>query len=191
MCMPLEVIAHPDGKRTICFDHAFPRQTINARDIYQCVFDAAFKSMNLDWKNRHDIVPSKDEQKDKQEDEKEDENLQYNTWTFGDLNILIRHQADAEMQNKEKQVMEKVLMDVKLDYFSHSLKEVVLPVERAVQWFRSYIHGHAPTLLARVHVPSHSVVSVEHKTMVDIMGKEWQPRFETNVLMHLFTHLHE
>ncbi|KAI8328812.1 hypothetical protein EDC96DRAFT_555738 [Choanephora cucurbitarum] len=185
MCMPLQVVAHPNGTQTLCFDHALPRQTVNARERNRLVFSVSFKSYITDINKKHSIIPS--ETVNEEEDE---ENLHYNLWTFGDLNILIRYQSDAELHDKEKQKPERVLLDTKVNYFDGELREIITPVERASNWFRSYIHGHANIIQGHINVPKHQVNSIETKTMSDIMSGDWQPHYETGVLLHLFTNLH-
>lgn len=83
--------------RTLIVDRPLPREEMTARERNQIVYDLAFKSLCLDWKKNHDIKPVMDGREGKEC--VDDENLQYNLWTFGDMNILIRHQADGEIPN--------------------------------------------------------------------------------------------
>lgn len=77
------------------FDRPLPREEMTARERNQIIYDLTFKSLCLDWTKRHDISSIVDENAHKEY--ATEENLQYNMWTFGDMNILIRHQADGEI----------------------------------------------------------------------------------------------
>lgn len=92
--IPIKVVAK-DNKKILIFDRPLPREEMTAREKNNLVYDVVFKSLCLDWPNRHDISLVPEGNIDKQNDQ--EENLQYNMWKFGDMNILIRHQIDGEL----------------------------------------------------------------------------------------------
>lgn len=77
------------------FDRPLPREEMTARERNKLIYDIAFKSLCLDWPNRHDIASITKETENTESNQ--DENLQYNMWKFGEMNILIRHQIDGEL----------------------------------------------------------------------------------------------
>jgi hypothetical protein len=100
--------------RTLIFDQPLPREEMTARERNKLIYDMAFKSLCLDWTKRHGITEHRPSVMDNSEtsniassnnlgedwDFEQNENLQYNLWTFGDMDILIRHQADGEIIDK-------------------------------------------------------------------------------------------
>jgi hypothetical protein len=86
--------------KTVYFDRPLPKDVSTARERNKLVYDVAFKSLCLDWSKRHAISSSSKQHASTPEwDYNNDENLQYNHWTFGDLNILIRNQSDGDVFN--------------------------------------------------------------------------------------------
>lgn len=86
--------------KTVYFDRPLPKDVSTARERNKLVYDVAFKSLCLDWSKRHAISSSSKQHASTPEwDYNNDENLQYNHWTFGDLNLLIRNQSDGDVFN--------------------------------------------------------------------------------------------
>lgn len=110
ICIPITVMKAGGDKKVLVLDRPFPKDALTARQKNKLVYDLAFKSLCLDWKKKHTISANQsrppspnnygaaaaDETNDDWNKEL-DENLQYNLWSFGDMNIIIRHQADGDL----------------------------------------------------------------------------------------------
>ncbi|KAI9360540.1 hypothetical protein BD770DRAFT_38425 [Pilaira anomala] len=193
ICVPIRVI-EKDGKNILMFDRPLPREEMTARERNKLIYDIAFKSLCLDWPNRHDIVSITKETENTESNQ--EENLQYNMWKFGEMNILIRHQIDGELvetgTKKPGSKDRRVYLTSKLDYQISEGREEITPAnERAVNWIRSYIAGHATVLEGRIDVVNNKLVRVDRKEMVDIMGGQWRPMLESELLRHIFSKLHK
>ncbi|KAI8049990.1 hypothetical protein BDF21DRAFT_351199 [Thamnidium elegans] len=191
--IPIKVV-EKDNRKTLIFDRPLPREEMTAREKNKLVYDVVFKSLCLDWPNRHDISLVPEGNIDKQNDQ--EENLQYNMWTFGDMNILIRHQVDGELiENVTKKPGSKdrrVYLTSKLDYQIHQgREEITTAAERSTNWLRSYVGGHATVLEGRIDVVNNRLVRVDRKEMVDIMGGQWRPMLESELLRYTFSKLHK
>lgn len=80
----------------------------------------------------------------------------------------------------------------KLDYqISEGREEIITPKERSANWLRSYIGGHATVIEGRVDVVNNRLLRVERKKMVDIMGGQWRPMLESELLRHTFSQLYK
>ncbi|KAL7319514.1 hypothetical protein PS15m_002644 [Mucor circinelloides] len=110
--IPISVMKSGADRKVLVMDQPFPRDSLTARAKNKIVYDLAFKSLCLDWKKKHPIsanlsrppspnnyaTAASTSKVDNDEGNTElDENLQYNLWSFGDMNIVIRHQADGEL----------------------------------------------------------------------------------------------
>lgn len=83
-------------------------------------------------------------------------------------------------------------MTSKLDYqISDGREEITTPNERSANWLRSYIGGHATVLEGRIDVVNNRLLRVDRKEMVDIMGGQWRPMLESELLRHTFSKLHK
>lgn len=80
----------------------------------------------------------------------------------------------------------------KLDYQISEGREEITPAnERAANWIRSYIAGHATILEGRIDVVNNRLVRIDRKEMVDIMGGQWRPMLESELLRYIFSKLHK
>lgn len=80
----------------------------------------------------------------------------------------------------------------KLDYqISEGREEIITPKERSANWLRSYIGGHATVIEGRIDVVNNRLLRVERKKMVDIMGGQWRPMLESELLRHTFSQLYK
>ncbi|KAL9542477.1 hypothetical protein MBANPS3_008593 [Mucor bainieri] len=202
--IPISVIQSGNDKKVLVMDRPFPRDSLTARAKNKIVYDLAFKSLCLDWKKKHFIStnasrpPSPNNYAtaasiNKPENDEcntdLDENLQYNLWSFGDMNIVIRHQADGELIGGARE--RRVCLTTKLDYQiqPNGFEEILTPSERASQWIQSYIGGHAFVLEGRIDVLKNRLVRVDQKQMKDIMSDNWKPTYESEMLRHTFLRL--
>ncbi|KAI8365268.1 uncharacterized protein BYT42DRAFT_596057 [Radiomyces spectabilis] len=195
-------------EKIVYFDRPAPRGALSARERNQLIYEMTFKSLCLDWKNKQRIrnsatTTATTEDATSQSSSMtaaetsstdgvawspdEDENLIYNMWSFGPLNILIRHQADAYYLSHRR-----ICLSAKLDYqIAHHVDESITATERAHNWLRSYIAGHAMIMEGRIDVPNQTLVRVDKRHMRDIMGDKWQPIHESQLIRHIFTQAQE
>ncbi|KAL0139087.1 hypothetical protein V8B55DRAFT_1520595 [Mucor lusitanicus] len=205
--IPISVMQSGADKKVLVMDRPFPRDALTARAKNKIVYDLAFKSLCLDWKKKHSIsanasrppspnnyaaaaAAATDKAENDENSTELDENLQYNLWSFGDMDIVIRHQADGELivgGTKER----RVCLTTKLDYQiqPNGFEEILTPSERASQWIQSYIGGHAFVLEGRIDVLKNRLVRVDQKQMKDIMSDNWKPTYESEMLRHTFLRL--
>ncbi|KAK4516179.1 Fructose-2,6-bisphosphatase [Mucor velutinosus] len=202
--IPISVMQSGTDKKVLVMDRPFPRDSLTARAKNKIVYDLAFKSLCLDWKKRHPIsanvsrppspnsyatAASTGKMDNDEGNSRLDENLQYNLWGFGDMDIVIRHQADGELVGGAKE--RRVCLTTKLDYQiqPNGFEEILTPSERASQWIQSYIGGHAFVLEGRIDVLKNRLVRVDQKQMKDIMSDNWKPTYESEMLRHTFLRL--
>ncbi|KAI9254035.1 hypothetical protein BY458DRAFT_521556 [Sporodiniella umbellata] len=184
-CIPL--IVEQDGSRKVLyFERPLPKERLSAMDKNKIVYDAAFKSICLDWANRHPVSsnPIKCEHNNDW-NYHDDENLQYTHWVFGGLSLLIQYQFDSEITNTEK----RANLISKLEYKTDDKQEVTTASERVTNWLRSYIGGHSIVIEGKVDVANNSLTSIKKKQMVDIMG-DWVPNYESEMLRQTIFSLH-
>ncbi|KAI8640033.1 hypothetical protein BD408DRAFT_348765 [Parasitella parasitica] len=195
------------NKKVLVMDQPFPKDSLTTRAKNKLVYDLAFKSLCLDWKKKHPISANQSRPPSPNNygaaataaapnedwDMESDENLQYNLWSFGDMNIIIRHQADGELVAAAGSKERRVCLTTKLDYQIQpdGFEEILTPSERASQWIQSYIGGHALVLEGRVDVLKNRLVRVDQKQMKDIMSDNWKPSYESEMLRHTFLRLHK
>ncbi|GAN05948.1 hypothetical protein MAM1_0106c05424 [Mucor ambiguus] len=202
--IPISVIQSEVDKKVLVMDRPFPRDSLTARAKNKIVYDLAFKSLCLDWKKKHFVsanasrppspnnytaTASTSKAENDECNTELDENLQYNLWSFGDMDIVIRHQADGELIGGTKE--RRVCLTTKLDYQIQpdGFEEILTPSERASQWIQSYIGGHAFVLEGRIDVLKNRLVRVDQKQMKDIMSDNWKPTYESEMLRHTFLRL--
>ncbi|KAI8065950.1 hypothetical protein BC940DRAFT_240615 [Gongronella butleri] len=191
--IPLRVAQHGDHT-TLFFDAPVPNHTWSAKQRNQLVFDWAWKAAVLNWPQAISVDTKLTQTQDDTTTDSEwhhdtDENHTYNMWRFGDMNVLIRHQVDGFLSADGGK--RHCMMSTKLDYqHQNGTDEVTTATERAVNWLRSFVAGHAIVLEARVDVPNGRVYHVHKKNMADIMGDKWRPMQESNMLHYLFHQLH-
>ncbi|KAG0910178.1 hypothetical protein G6F33_008120 [Rhizopus arrhizus] len=186
----IPLMVKQDGKtKTVYFDRPLPKDVSTARERNKLVYDVAFKSLCLDWSKRHAISSSSKQHASTPEwDYNNDENLQYNHWTFGDLNLLIRNQSDGDVFNVADK---KASLVSKLEYqITEGREESTTGAERAMNWLRSYIGGHSMLIEGRIDVVKNRLIRIVKKQMLDIMGDHWRPIEESEMLRHTFSHLH-
>lgn len=77
-----------------------------------------------------------------------------------------------------------------MDYQIHQgREEIIAPIERSRNWLRSYVGGHATVIEGRIDVVNNRLVRIDRKEMVDIMGGQWRPMLESELLRHTFSKL--
>lgn len=197
--IPITIKTIKSNQKIVLIDKPFPKHKLTIREKNTKYLRYAFQHFTLETKNeKNRVFPISGGANDFVEKKlhQEGHNLTYNTWTFGDLCLLVRCSIHGILfdQNNPK-LFRYVGVKSKMEYqLDNNSFEVISPSESARWWIYSFLRPDAHLMLAHGNFNSNlqqQIVKVNYLTNQNILEPMWgfKPHISSKFVYLLFKKL--